>query len=175
MITSKQPLLCLIFTAAFFLVLAPLLWAQNSPENRPVHLAWTSDEYAMRYEVTVEKETDHGYSQVLREFTGISSIELSLPPGKYRCRVTSYDFLEKPGGESGWTSFEVKAARTPAPPMEEDIIIAQPSGEPAAGEQTPELLPEPPLSSASRGIFDIYLSAAWMPLVPLYEKENEYF
>jgi hypothetical protein len=90
----------ILITALFLIGLTPL-WAQNQ------RLTWTGDEYAMRYEVVIEREEAGEYHNVLREFTGESFIEISLPSGKYRCQVIPYDFLNQPVPVTEWMDFEI--------------------------------------------------------------------
>ena len=160
----ERRLLCPIISAAlFFLSPSPLLWAQDvEPQN--VRLAWAEDENSLRYEVVVEKEEEGTYQKVLQEFTGVSSIELSLPPGNYRCHVIPYDFLEKPGEASQWISFEVRAPRIPEPRPD-------PAPLPFYKDQNLNLI----VSAGNAKMFDVYIAAAWMPLLPLYGEENRFF
>jgi len=53
------------------------------------------------------------YTQVLRESTDAASIEVSLPPGIYRYRVTAYDFLNRPGAPSEWARLTILEALDP--------------------------------------------------------------
>jgi hypothetical protein len=76
-------------------------------------LAWMADEYALRYEVLVEREEGNGYRRAAREFTDNSFIELSLPQGKYRYQVIPYDYLNRPAQGSEWKKIEVRAALNP--------------------------------------------------------------
>jgi hypothetical protein len=85
-------------------------YAEFGPTQR---LAWTADQYALRYEVLVEKEDGNEYRRAAREFTGNSFIQLSLPQGKYRYQVIPYDFLNRPAKGSEWKKIEVRAALVP--------------------------------------------------------------
>jgi len=76
-------------------------------------LTWSGDDYAMRYEVIIEKETDTGYTIAAQEYTSAFFIELSLSPGKYRYRVIPYDFLGSPGSGTQWIEFDVLPALVP--------------------------------------------------------------
>ena len=95
----------------FFLCLASL-WAQESPRFTQ-RLAWNKDASALRYEVIVERQTTGGYRRLQREFTADNFIRFSLSPGNYRCRVTPYNYLNRPGEASEWMIFEVRAALNP--------------------------------------------------------------
>ena len=101
---------------------APFLFAQSagyfidtqSAEPRFIQrLFWSGGEHALRYEVVVEREVDGEYITYLRESTGLSFIEVSLPPGFYRYQVISYDILDRPEEESRWENFEVRLAVQP--------------------------------------------------------------
>jgi len=135
------------------------LWAQNQ------RLAWVGDEYAMRYEVIIEKEEAGTYNRLLREFTEESFIEVSLSPGKYRCQVIPYDFLNQPIPVTDWVEFEVRSS------FHEIITVSEiPSTAPEAVSTEPEKIIE------YQNRFDLYLSAVWIWIVPFYtggrEEEN---
>ena len=135
----------MLITALFFIGLTPL-WAQNQ------RLTWTGDEYAMRYEVIIEKEEGGEYANVLREFTEESFIEVSLPSGKYRCQVIPYDFLNQPVPVTEWMDFEVR------PSFHEIIMVSE----------IPSTDPEPEKATAYPNQFDLYLSASWISFLPIY-------
>jgi len=108
-----------------FLILAgiaPSLRAQSagyfidteSGEPRFIQrLVWTGGEYALRYEVVIEREVGGANITYLREFTEMSFIEVSLPPGNYRFQITSYDVLDRPDEVSEWKYIEVRPAIQP--------------------------------------------------------------
>ena len=175
------PLRIIIFPALFFLLLTTQLKAQDSsPEGPlPVHLAWAEDTSALRYEVIIEKEEGGTFLERVREFTDTFSIQTTLPPGKYRCQVIPYDYLEKPGKGSDWLSFEVRVPVKSAPPVEQSKDTGTepavpPEEEPASpieytiARQDLIIQPEVPK------LFHFYLSAAWMPLLPIYGKGNQF-
>jgi hypothetical protein len=76
-------------------------------------LAWTADQYALRYEVLVEREEGDEYRRIAREFTDKPFIELSLPQGKYRYQVIPYNFFNRPAKGSEWKKIEIRAALNP--------------------------------------------------------------
>ncbi|MDR2516382.1 MAG: hypothetical protein LBC88_03255 [Spirochaetaceae bacterium] len=76
-------------------------------------LAWAEQAYVYRYEVLIEREEGGGFRELSRDFTGERFIEVSLPPGRYRYRVTPWDLLDRPGEPSEWSAFEVLIARDP--------------------------------------------------------------
>jgi hypothetical protein len=99
----------LLFVLLFF-CLANVLFSQEDDDRFRHRFAWTNDDYALRYEVLIEKEEDRGYSVILREFTEDAFIYFSLSPGNYRLRVIPYDFRDIPGEGTGWKNFTVLAA-----------------------------------------------------------------
>ena len=76
-------------------------------------LSWSGDEYALRYEVVVEKEVEGVYKESLRKFTEAFFIETSLSPGDYRYSVIPYNLLNRPAERSEWVSFKVLSALNP--------------------------------------------------------------
>jgi hypothetical protein len=118
---------CSLFIAHCMLLIAHLycsfeLYAQDSgyfldtSGNEPrfiQRISWDGGEYALRYEVVIERETADGYRELLREFTAAQFIELSLLQGKYRCYVIPYDYLDQSGARSDWMYIEVLAALYP--------------------------------------------------------------
>jgi len=164
----------IILAVLLLLALTPLLRAQDDTELHHIRLTWSEDVNTLRYEVVIEREEEGEYQEILRKFTDASFIEVSLSPGNYRCHVIPYDFLEKPGEGSQWMNFEVLAPQKPEPEPEEDtreriIVNALPEPEPV---EQPEYQ-EPPPPAEHRKLFDFYLSAAWMPMLPIYEEENQ--
>jgi len=106
------------------LFLASLLGAQeyyvkkdNGEPRIYQRLAWQADENALRYEVVIEQPAEEAYTkryvEIKREFTEDTFIEVSLSPGKYRYRVTAYDFLDRPGIPSEWAALEILQAQVP--------------------------------------------------------------
>jgi len=107
-----------------FLILAGTssLWAQNAGyfidteggETRFIQrLVWTGGEYALRYEVVIERAVGTTSVTFLREFTEASFIEVSLPPGYYRFQIISYNILDRPEEVSQWINIEVRPAVQP--------------------------------------------------------------
>jgi hypothetical protein len=195
------------FIIALFLFLGiNALWAQTTGyyvELRFIQrLTWSADEYAMRYEVIIQREERNAYHETLREFTEASFIEVSLHPGKYRCQVIPYDYLGKPVPANEWVNFEVLPGiaaelNNQLIPGDYDIIIVNPSG--TAVNRAEVTLPKP---ETGRGVeyviepektvektdveyryevektieymrqFDLYAGAAYVPLLPVYGKNN---
>ena len=159
------------FFAVLVFFLAPFLCAQIE-EGNPAEdgaephyyrkISWTSDEYALRYEIVVEKETDGEYTEVLDEFTDTSFIELSLPQGQYRCRVIPYDYLDRPGEGSQWISFELYPLPDPVP--------AQPGEPPSTAGQIDnnENVAEKHKAPA------VYIGFYFTPFLTVYGEENNF-
>jgi hypothetical protein len=168
----------------FYLLIAhcSLLVAQDGESRFIQRLTWAEDEYARRYEVIIEKENEGEYREMFREFTTELFIEVSLLPGKYRCRVITHDFLNRPGPVPEWKYIEVHA-----------VLVY--STEPRSGEGSP-LDPEPVHgtddielahseqaqttdSADSVQLADdkvnFFLSAAWTPSFTISDGGNHFF
>jgi hypothetical protein len=145
-----------LFTALFFFSMASSLWAQNRryvTEQRFIQrLVWVGDEYAFRYEVVIERNEGEGYREYKREFTASSELVISLPLGKYRYCIIPHDYLEQPGEASDWVMLDVVA-----PPV------------------IPGETPEQSAPSVPEKNIDIFLSAAWSPIFPVYGRIQEIF
>jgi len=93
-----------LFITLFFMSLS--LWAQSGSfiyEQRYTRrFSWKSDQYALRYEVVVERDEGKGYEPYLREFTEMSSFQVTFLPGKYRYCVIPYDLLNQSCEASDW-------------------------------------------------------------------------
>jgi len=126
-----------------FLCLANILSGQeNDGGLKKYRIAWTMDEYALRYEVVIEKEEDNDYSLVLREFTEESFILFSLPPGNYRLRVITYDFRDIPGKGTTWKNFIILATADAEPQLVMDdtsLLFPEKEEETAATEGQTEI------------------------------------
>ena len=115
----------IIFLVLLFCYSVPSLRAQDESNTSPpdggeggvsrsVHrLTWSGDEYALRYEVVVEREERGAYREALREFTEKFFIETFLSPGNYRYSVIPYNLLNRPGERSEWMAFVVLSALNP--------------------------------------------------------------
>jgi hypothetical protein len=199
----------ILFIALFFLTGLTPIWAQSADyymELRFIQrLKWVGDEYAMRYEVIIQREERGQYRAMLREFTEASFIEVSLHPGKYRFQVIPHDYLGKPIPVTEWMNFEV----LPGVAAElnnqlilgnQKIVVINPSG--TVVNRTEVTLPTPEPETIIEYIteeekvieyitetkhiyekervagymqqLDIYLGAAWIPLLPIHG-ENKFF
>ncbi|MCL2185270.1 MAG: hypothetical protein FWB86_05370 [Treponema sp.] len=136
-----------LFFIAFFIfnVTVSSLFAQESVISMPPgyyintdsgeprfiqRLVWRGGEYAIRYDVIVEKFENGRYVQHIRENTTLLFVEVSLQHGSYRFQVIPYDFFEKQGNPSQWMYVEVLQAVQPEPARVLSEIIAGDDGEP---------------------------------------------
>jgi len=194
-----------ITIAQFFLAAAAPLWAQNSGnyvELRFVQrISWTIDEYAMRYEVIIEKDEAGKYGKFYQSLTEANFIEVSLSPGKFRCQVVPHDFFDKPITVTEWVEFEVRPGDDYLTTGEHELIMVNPGdktnrkeiilatpqvpttpeteagleADPAA-EAIPETeaAPDGKMLTGHTRQFDLYLGAAYVPLFPIYS-DNQLF
>jgi len=112
--------------AALFLAFLPSLYAETNEDAARFsgelrfhqRLTWSTDRYAFRYEVVIERQDDEGvYHEFVRESRNTYFLEVSLPEGNYRYQVIVYDFLNRNGGESPWLSFSINPAFDPESPF----------------------------------------------------------
>jgi len=115
----------LLFTL-LFICLANFLFSQEEGVGIKNRITWTRDNYAIHYEVLIEKEEDNNYSLVLREFTEEPFIIISLPPGDYRIRVIPYDYRNIPSEGTKWKNFKVIAVTTPTEDQTADADSTKP-------------------------------------------------
>jgi hypothetical protein len=191
--------LLLVFIKPLFLIIfctlnmpLPAQSGQYVIEQRYVQqLVWVEDQYVLKYEVVIEKDEGRGYRAFTREFTEKPNLQISLIPGKYRYQVIPYDYLDQPGGASGWVILNILPS--PVIPVEvqatgddsyllhsnvelvpgvNEIIINNPGeleidkGALIVGKQE---------SSGYRRQNNIFLGAAWLPLIPLNGRMQEIF
>jgi len=76
-------------------------------------LVWSGGEYALRYEVVIQREENGIYVSHFNDFVLDLFINVSLSPGRYRFQVIPYDILDMPGEGSLWMNFEVLHATRP--------------------------------------------------------------
>ena len=152
----------------FFLCLAHNLSGDTTPRQIQ-RLSWEGDNYALRYEVVIEKleenlndNTEEEYHIVMQEFTFDSFFEASLPPGNYRFQIIPHDFRDMPSGEAVWRGFEVlPQIAAESAPQEPEPALEEPEPAPEVVKQKTE--------------FDIFASIALMPFIPMYEGEEIVF
>jgi len=133
-----------------FLIFAgfvPLLHSQNTDveDDEPHYLQrliWAGGEYALRYEVVLEREVNGRYRAYSRKSTETPFIEILLPLGKYRFQVTSFNILDKPEEVSQWIYIEALAA--------------------VPNDESEKLDTKKPIM--------LFASAAWSPVLPIHGK-----
>ena len=173
----------------FFLSLP--LWGQSPGvgnyviEQRYVqHLVWNGDNYTLKYEVVIEQKKGKVYSEYMREFTDKPGLQVLLPSGNFRYRIIPYDFLEQPGEMSAWVEIDIK----PAPIIHVEIQKAEDGSYVLSPFDNEQIVPgvneiviknpdeiEISGTSETRGLFNIYFSAAWSPTIPLFGRIQEIF
>jgi hypothetical protein len=77
------------------------------------HLEWEKAEFASRYEVVLEQKKMNVYSQVLRRIVEEPFLDLSIPAGEYRYKISSFNILGRLDTESEWVYFSVLQALQP--------------------------------------------------------------
>jgi hypothetical protein len=159
-------IMVLLFLPVFFLQAQDSRYFLDTSDNEPrfiQRISWEGGEYAFRYEVVIEKESGGGsadeYRELLREFTAELFIEVSLAPGKYRCYVIPYDYLDKSGARSDLMYIEVLAAMYPE--LDDSLFEFVYSDS--------ELADAPPKK------FNLFLGAAWMPSIAIYDEGSRFF
>jgi hypothetical protein len=155
----------------FFLLPVPFLQAQNEETNYIQRLTWTGDEYARHYEVVIEKEEVGEYRELLKEFTTALFIEVPLLPGKYRCMVITYDFLNQAGEASEWKYIEVLTLSPGSDDTLPDLFLSD-SGIESPDDKTSEFKTVQ-LAGHQKKV-DIFLGAAWMPSFKVSDKGNHF-
>ena len=183
-----------------FLIFSTLsLWGQEvnfRMELRFIQrLTWTGDQYALRYEVIIEREellneSEPGrYSRFFQSFTENEYIEVSLPPGNYRFQVIPYDFFNSPVPGAQWVNFEVLSGDNRLTQGDYEVVLINPEDDTSRteitisipGQSTDETDQQQEVLQAETeqekgpitalvpfNQFDIYLGAVYIPLLPLY-------
>jgi hypothetical protein len=157
----------LVLLCSLFIVHCSFVIAQDGETHFIQRLTWTGDEYARRYEVIIEKEEEGEYRELFQEFTNALFIEVPLLPGKYRCRVITHDYLNRPGPVPEWKYIEVLAVLDPETVNGTDaieLIHTTDSAEPKQHKQN---------HLADK--VDIFLSAAWTPSFTISDEGNHFF
>jgi len=162
---------CLRRLLLAFLIFAgftPLLQAQDAGSpidtNGEPHLiqrlVWTGGEYALRFEVVVQREVNGRYIAHLREFTDVPFIEVSLPPGNYRFQVTSYNILDKPEEVSQWVNIAVRRG------VQNETFGTAPEIA-ASGRDNVSGIEDEPESEGKKPML-LFAAAAWAPVLPIH-------
>jgi len=156
---SRCFLLVLLIFAGFAPLRAQDIDTENGERRFLQRLVWAGGEYALRYEVVVQKEVDGRYIAHLRESTETPFIEVSLPPGKYRFRVSSYNILDKLEEVSQWVNIEVRG-------VQNEVFGTVPELA-ANGKDDASGTEDVPESGKKKPIF-MFADAAWSPVLPIH-------
>jgi len=186
-------ILLFVFLLTLFLFSRPV-WAQTQAQQSGGHyvieqryvqqLVWIGDEYTLKYEVVIEQNDGGGYKAYIHEFTEKPNFQVSLPLGKYRYRVIPYDYLEQPGEASDWVNIEIKPAPIVSVEVQktgDESYILHPYEDEqiAPGVKEVVINKQDNLKTTEREEIEkplnLYVSAAWTPLIPLYGKMQEIF
>ena len=78
-------------------------------------LIWAEARYAISYTVILERKREEQdvYAEVLRKNVNTTHIDVSVPAGAYRYRVSSFNILGQLDSQSDWEYFEVLQALYP--------------------------------------------------------------
>ena len=139
----------LLFVFVLFAIFMPTVLNAQDTALFIQQLSWVPDEYALRYEVEIEKLEAGVYRRLHVVFTESPPVIVYLFQGNYRYRVTPYNLLNRPGIVSAWLDFEIIPAAVP------EISY---DAEKDEGEISQE---------DSRQVFDVYLGASWLTFINL--------
>lgn len=77
-------------------------------------LTWDESEYALRYNIIIEKQTESGVWEEVDTFsTDTNSLEVSLFAGTYRYKILVYNLLDRLELETEWFEFIILQAMQP--------------------------------------------------------------
>ena len=81
-------------------------------------LSWEKAQYAVRYEVVLERKREYldTYAEVLRKSVPADNtyLDISVPAGTYRFKVSSYNILDQLDTETSWEDFTIIQALQPS-------------------------------------------------------------
>jgi len=140
-----------LLLVALFCCLANALFGQQDDSDYVHTFQWKKDNYALRYEVFIEREEDGKYENIWQESTEDTFIVFLPPPGNYRWQVIQYDIFGHPGKGSAWKYFTVLAAPLPEkPPPDEPqpVVVEAPFPELEEEDSAP---PEPAVGRVRAG------------------------
>lgn len=117
-------IVCLFFAAG-----TSLLYAQTKSKNAKTYstqtLRWSADPNVLEYRIEIQDISGNIIQTVTTEN---NSLEISLPNGKYKYKITAYDLLGRESVNSGWNQLEVLKARQPAITMEQTLESLEEDG-----------------------------------------------
>ncbi len=117
-------IVCLFFAAG-----TSLLYAQTKSKNAKTYstqtLRWSADQNVLEYRIEIQDISGNIIQTVTTEN---NSLEISLPNGKYKYKITAYDLLGRESVNSGWNQLEVLKASQPAISMEQTLESLEEDG-----------------------------------------------
>ena len=117
-------IVCLFFAAG-----TSLLYAQTKSKNAKTYstqtLRWSADPNVLEYRIEIQDISGNIIQTVTTEN---NSLEISLPNGKYKYKITAYDLLGRESVNSGWNQLEVLKASQPAISMEQTLESLEEDG-----------------------------------------------
>ena len=117
-------IVCLFFAAG-----TSLLYAQTKSKNAKTYstqtLRWSADPNVLEYRIEIQDISGNIIQTVTTEN---NSLEISLPNGKYKYKITAYDLLGRESVNSGWNQVEVLKASQPAISMEQTLESLEEDG-----------------------------------------------
>ena len=117
-------IVCLFFAAG-----TSLLYAQTKSKNAKTYstqtLRWSADPNVLEYRIEIQDVSGNIIQTVTTEN---NSLEISLPNGKYKYKITAYDLLGRESVNSGWNQLEVLKASQPAISMEQTLESLEEDG-----------------------------------------------
>ena len=117
-------IVCLFFAAG-----TSLLYAQTKSKNAKTYstqtLRWSADPNVLEYRIEIQDVSGNIIQTVTTEN---NSLEISLPNGKYKYKITAYDLLGRESVNSGWNQLEVLKASQPAISMKQTLESLEEDG-----------------------------------------------
>ena len=117
-------IVCLFFAAG-----TSLLYAQSKSKNAKTYstqtLRWSADPNVLEYRIEIQDISGNIIQTVTTEN---NSLEISLPNGKYKYKITAYDLLGRESVNSGWNQLEVLKASQPAISMKQTLESLEEDG-----------------------------------------------
>lgn len=117
-------IMCFIFAAG-----TSILYAQTKAKTQKSFqkqtLRWSADANVLEYKVEIQ---DAGGNIIQTITTENNSIEISLPNGKYKYKITAYDLLGRESVDSGWNDLKILKASAPTISMEQNIESLEEDG-----------------------------------------------
>ena len=118
-----------LIVSLFFAAGTSLLYAQTKSKNAKTYstqtLRWSADPNVLEYRIEIQDISGNIIQTVTTEN---NSLEISLPNGKYKYKITAYDLLGRESVNSGWNQLEVLKASQPAISMEQTLESLEEDG-----------------------------------------------